>query len=418
MAFFSCSSDDEPIFEPEGVESRAGDLSDASSLLVEENVSALTKATAEFLSTSAITYDMVKGLHNVVSQGLDLGLEEGAYFTELLASNNGVKKVAGFGDYHREIVDFAKLFEVSSISNYALQPAQIETLKKNSYQIYWPYSENWDGKTMPVIAFVPEDQNAEIITAYKIDGGKLVPMLVDENYAENNPVWIINKSDIPYEELPNFSNNELVQDGVAYLGGRCDEPGPVEIAGDKPVIGGGKPPVIQPLVMSVYLGGFMADHQYDSWIAGGSEFDITMAQYSGPYIIKEEDFNSKAVTVTTLRITRSRKDIKNKKWIYFDNCVLISEWFGNENNAAFQIIESDGGSKKNFESELTLTLAGKSFGYKVNLPFQSHDERIYRTVYTHNFIRSSNNNPNVPFEASGVHWTLPWVDGTIVDKYQ
>lgn len=30
-------------------------------------------------------------------------------------------------------------------------------------QIYWPYSENWDGKTPPVIVYAPD--NADALTA-------------------------------------------------------------------------------------------------------------------------------------------------------------------------------------------------------------------------------------------------------------
>ncbi|MBQ2113311.1 MAG: hypothetical protein II194_08855, partial [Bacteroidales bacterium] len=84
--------------------------------------------------------------------------------------------------------------------------AYLSALVQSDIQIYWPYSEKWDGRTMPVITFDPED-GSEVNIGYRmIDGGDgfryVEEVMVDEAFAEANPVWVVNRnSDAEYASL-------------------------------------------------------------------------------------------------------------------------------------------------------------------------------------------------------------------------
>lgn len=81
------------------------------------------------------------------------------------------------------------------------------------YQIYWPYSQKWNGSDLPVITFktkesplLPQDENI----GYRIKEGFVETVLVNEEYAKQHPVWIINYNPIPYEEYPDFAQQNWV----------------------------------------------------------------------------------------------------------------------------------------------------------------------------------------------------------------
>ena len=71
----------------------------------------------------------------------------------------------------------------------------LDALESSDIQIYWPYSEEWDGKTFPVITFDPND-GSETNVGWKMNAeGLLVEVLVDEELARERPVWVINRND-------------------------------------------------------------------------------------------------------------------------------------------------------------------------------------------------------------------------------
>lgn len=66
-------------------------------------------------------------------------------------------------------------------------------------QIYWPYSEDWDGSQPPVITFDP-GYGAESNYGYVIGKGPdemsvVDSLVVTEEVAMSRPVWVINSND-------------------------------------------------------------------------------------------------------------------------------------------------------------------------------------------------------------------------------
>ena len=75
----------------------------------------------------------------------------------------------------------------------------IGALSASDIQIYWPYSENWDGETLPIITYDPgygAETNMGYVLEYGPEGAEVVDsVLVDEALAMTRPVWVINRND-------------------------------------------------------------------------------------------------------------------------------------------------------------------------------------------------------------------------------
>lgn len=357
---------------------------------------------ASILSHISINNDICKEVHEAVSSATDNGLDESYYFQEILKEGNN--KIATRSGNPSSLGTLIKNYFANPITRSADADAiNLDLLAKSDIQIYWPYSEDWDGKTLPAITYAPEDEDQEWNYAYKKNGDKIDTIIVNEEYMEKNPVWIINKSDISYEDLPNFSLKQKIKNNVLFLSKANENidnlPYTTRAAGEP--------------VYTVYLGQFMAEKQYDKIWSGGSEFAIQMGAIENMQIESIEQLKSANPQVTYLRITRSRKDIKKKRWITL-NSVLSSDWYPNENNAAFMIHEEDQGKNINWEADLSIKIKGKDFGFKAKFPFGSHDDLVYRTVYKRTFVFSTNNkegNNWTVHKANGVSWTLPYKIG-------
>ena len=74
----------------------------------------------------------------------------------------------------------------------------LTALMESDVQIYWPFSEEWNGETMPVITYDPED-GSEVNVGYRLcvddDGFRRVEeVIVDEAMADEVPVWVVNRN--------------------------------------------------------------------------------------------------------------------------------------------------------------------------------------------------------------------------------
>lgn len=147
--------------------------------------------------------------------------------------------------------------------------AYLEALTESDIQIYWPFSENWDGGTMPIITFDPED-GSETNTGYRLfydkDGFRHVEtVVVDEELAQKEPVWVVNRnSDAGYTSL------ELLrrEDPEWGTGGGTIVVKPAKLKSrtpDQSESSGFK---------SLVLKEFTMHRNYDSWFAGASEFFV------------------------------------------------------------------------------------------------------------------------------------------------
>ena len=151
------------------------------------------------------TIEMCKEVHAATQKAISLGLDETYYFVEMLGKGEQITKSS---EIKREILSkLATLPEDNNIKQLFDQMSENNSVLQK-YQIYWPYSERWDGKEMPTITFKSKESPLiaqEENIGYLIKGEEVEDVLVNEEYAKTHPVWIINTNPIPYDEYPDFA---------------------------------------------------------------------------------------------------------------------------------------------------------------------------------------------------------------------
>ena len=143
-------------------------------------------------------------------------------------------------------------------------PSQwLSRLSESDVQIYWPFSESWDGSTLPVITFDPEN-DSDVNVGYKIveeaDGvRKVIEVVVDEEMAMETPVWVVNRNtDAGYTTLEMLRRED--PDWGQGGGGIIVYPRAETKSSSE--------------VRSLILKDFTMKRNYDSWFAGASEFFV------------------------------------------------------------------------------------------------------------------------------------------------
>lgn len=253
----------------------------------------------------------------------------------------------------------------------------LEALTSSDIQIYWPYSENWDGKEMPVITFDPED-GSEVNVGYRLcvreDGSRHVEeVIVDEDMARRTPVWVVNRnSDAGHTTL------ELL---------RREDPSWGEGGGDI---------VIKPKTKAetgekrkcLRLKKFTMLRNYDCWLAGGSEFFVKIGAVDDFTASTEAElrlYNPK-ITDFMVVVPRSKEGVPLSI-----NAILISDWNPQMTHCALLINEDDGGFWDSWKCTALVRIASKSYGIEINLPIHSFDDIVWRGQLAWRWLEANNN---------------------------
>jgi hypothetical protein len=145
----------------------------------------------------------------------------------------------------------------------------LKALTDSDVQIYWPFSERWDGSAFPIITYDPED-GSDVNIGYRLsvknDGSRHVEeVIVDEAMAEEYPVWVINRnSDAEYTSL------EMLRRENPDWG----EGGGNIIVNPKSSASSGVTRTTGSSSKTLILRDFTMKRNYDSWFAGASEFFV------------------------------------------------------------------------------------------------------------------------------------------------
>ena len=145
--------------------------------------------------------------------------------------------------------------------------AYLDALMSSDIQIYWPYSDGWNGETLPVITFDPENE-AKTNIGYKLvvndDGSRHVEeVVVDEAMAAERPVWVVNRnSDAEFTslEMMRREDPDWGEGGGTII---IEQRRPAGLKQTKGKNG-----------RSLILKDFTMKRNYDSWFAGASEFFV------------------------------------------------------------------------------------------------------------------------------------------------
>ena len=238
-----------------------------------ETVSVRLDEVAEILSMLPIQTAHMEEVHDAVMSSSSNGYDE-EYTMKQLFETPG----AGVGDNE---VRSGKSYEkpmwrlieqqvrsMSQTKSLSMDPDRfLETLTLSDIQIYWPYSEQWDGESYPVITFDPED-GASANTGYRLkvenDGSRHVEeVVVDEEMAKEGPVWVVNRNDDA-----GFTSLEMLrrEDPDWGEGGGAIIVNPDRNAARSDGTKSG--------LRTLVLKDFTMNRNYDSWFAGASEFFV------------------------------------------------------------------------------------------------------------------------------------------------
>lgn len=241
-------------------------------------------------------------------------------------------------------------------------------LQSSDIQIYWPFSDKWDGKSYPVITFDPDD-GSEVNIGYELSdscGTRVVrEVLVDEKTAEQMPVWVVNRNDDS-----SYTSLEML---------RRQDP-------DWGVSGGNitvRPRTRAGGVKTLILKDFTASRNYDTWFAGASEFFVKCGSIENFTASTEAELRLYSPTITDFMIVVRRNEVGKKKNF---NAVLVSEWTQQLENCAFMIIEDDGGSKTSWKLESTVKIKSKSYGIDISIPINSRDDIVWRGMLSAKYL--------------------------------
>ena len=265
----------------------------------------------------------------------------------------------------------------------------LNALMSSDIQIYWPFSEDWDGSALPVITFDPED-GSEVNIGYRIevddDGSRRIrEIAVDEDLARRNPVWVVNRNeDAEYtslEILRREDENWGEGGGAIILEPQSVSPSAVRSktdagAGDE---AGGKTLILKEFTMK---------RNYDSWFAGASEFFVKVGSVEDFTATTEAEMKLYVPAVTDFMIVVKRSQVGKPQPF---NAVLVSDWTDQMLNCAFLITEDDGGTRTDWNCTALVRVASKSYGVEMKIPFNSRDDIVWRGQLAAKWIQANSN---------------------------
>ena len=252
----------------------------------------------------------------------------------------------------------------------------LDELVRSDIQIYWPFSQNWDRKSFPVITFDPED-DSDVNIGYRVRvdtaGIRSVEeVVVDEQLAMSSPVWVINRnSDASYKtlEMLRKENPEWGEGGGSVI----VTPSTKALTKDKS--------------KSLILKDFVMKRNYDCWFAGGSEFFVKIGSVEDFTASTEAELKLYNPLVTDFMVVVKRGQVGEP--IPF-NAVLITDWTEQMTHCAFMIIEDDGGTWTDWKCTALVRIASKSYGVEISLPVKSWDDIVWRGRLAWDWLEANN----------------------------
>lgn len=243
----------------------------------------------------------------------------------------------------------------------------INALSDSDMQIYWPYSEEWNGMDFPIVTFDP-GYGAEANYGYEVridsHGAHVVDsVIVTEQVARERPVWVINRNDdaafTPFELFEENTGTKASKDKDKDKG-----------QGDS-----------KEYILSIR--DFKMLRNYDSWFGGASEFFIKTGAVDGFKATKDEDLKNYSPSLTDLMVVIKRSQLNRK--VPF-NALLLTNFTEQMEKIAFMVIEDDGGTTTNWKCSAVVKCNSKQYGFELNIPYKDKDDIVWRGQLTRNYF--------------------------------
>ena len=323
---------------------------------------------AKLLSTIPLEAEHMQEVHDAATASAANGYDEEYRMEDLFrAPGTGVGASAPTkaGTYAHPLRDALRDAFLSTKSAGGGDASWLDSLALSDVQIYWPYSESWDGSRQPVITYDPGEGALSNEGFLLREDGGVAKVLVDEQMAAERPVWVINRnSDAEYKTL------ELR---------RREDPSWGQGGGDILV----KSPSEDSEFRTLVLRSFCSHRQYDSWFAGAAEFFVKLGAVENFMASTEAEMRLYDPAITDFMIVVRRKQVG--KELPF-NAILVSEWSDQLSSCALMMVEDDGGTRTTWKCSAMVKIESKSYGFELEIPLYSRDDIVWRGSLTRNYI--------------------------------
>ena len=337
---------------------------------------------ARILASLPMGQEQYGEVHDAVMSSAANGYDEEYTMKDLFAQpGSGVGDVAtkapskSYSTPLRDMIEAYVTSTKSSPKSEDVDPQEfLDALKSSEVQIYWPYSEEWNGKQPPVVTFDPAD-GSETSTGYRLVEGKdgkrvLEEITVDEDYAKENPVWVVNRNtDSEHISLEMLRR----QDPQWGAGG--------EIVIGKPSVSildtktSAADETEEVPLRTLILKEFTPKRNFDIWLAGGSEFFCKIGSVEDFCASTEAEMKLYNPSITDFMVVVRRNQVG--KVIPF-NAVLVSKWTNQLDSCAFMLVEDDGGTRTSWKCSAEVKVQSKTYGFNIEIPFRSNDDIVWR----------------------------------------
>ena len=328
------------------------------------------ESVARLLSSLPLQQEQMREVHHAVSASAGNGYDEEYRMKDLFSipgSGVGDDASTKAESYARPLRELLREAVLSTKASESESEAWLDSLSSSDVQIYWPFSEDWQGEGLPVVTFDPGD-GATRNEGYALrPDGSVEKLMVDEQLAAERPVWVVNRNtDADYKSL------ELR---------RREDPSWGSGGGDILITKASK------TCKTLVLRSFRANRQFDSWLSGGAEVVVRMGSVEDFRASTEAEMRLYQPSITDFMIVVRRKQVGET--LPF-NAVLVSEWTSQLENCAFMMVEDDGGTRTTWKCNAVVKYNSKSYGFEVEIPLNSRDDIIWRGSLSRGFIERYN----------------------------
>jgi len=254
--------------------------------------------------------------------------------------------------------------------------AFLDALSESDVQIYWPFSDAFEGGETPVITFDPGGDETKNIGWIRLEDGSLEEVIVDEELAQKRPVWVINRNrDAEYQslEMRRREDPDWGQGGSILVRPMSGSAPATRADGQD--------------IRTLVLRSFKSNRQFDTWFAGGSEVWVKCGAVEDFCATTEAELRLYSPSITDFLIVVRRKQVG--KVLDF-NAVLVSEWTGMLDNCAFMMTEDDGGTMTTWKCSAMVKYNSRSYGFEIEIPLRARDDIIWRGALTRTYIERNN----------------------------
>lgn len=320
---------------------------------------------AQLISMIEIDDEVMNEVKTGIENSCKYGLDEEYRFKDML--NPGESKISRSNNIpiliQRMKAKYEELNLTTSNSDF------FNFLVNSDLQIYWPYSDNWNGMDKPIIVCGSKDD--KLVYIFKGNSNEIDTIPFTKEFVKQNTVWVISENSTPYDELPNFYKDEFInKDGVVFISRYAA----VRMSRNNRIIGSDS---------GIYLDKINALHSYEGGLsAGGPELNFIWC-HAGMSIS-----NSPTGFVNTYRYNMKGSEVGKEIQL---NYQIRNSWPKNEVENVLVVFDSDGGKNKTTTRNMKfIDLFGKETIVSAKFKYERRDEFIFDKTFTRKQIYEDN----------------------------